>query len=226
MTLFFTLLPLYLLGNFHCAGMCGPLVMLLSSSPYRWLYFPGRLLSFTLAGLLAAEIGMWLFLSLEKIYLPAIVSIASGGMILLLGGLQLFSLSLPNFLGNPAASLAQKITPLLTQNTPRGVFLFGMGTLLLPCGQTLLVFSACALEGKPLSGLLNGFFFALLTTPSLIASLYATRLFPKKPSLYKYGMGGAFILLGTLLTLRGMAHLSWIPHCTLPPHSSTHIVLF
>ena len=63
MSLFFTLLPVYLFGNIHCAGMCGPLMMLLAKNRYRWAYFAGRLVSYTLAGLLSAEIGMFFFSS-------------------------------------------------------------------------------------------------------------------------------------------------------------------
>ena len=57
MTLLLTMLPLYLFGNVHCLGMCGPLVMLIGQHHFRYFYFVGRTLSFTLAGGLAGAAG-------------------------------------------------------------------------------------------------------------------------------------------------------------------------
>ena len=67
MSLLITMLPLYLLGNLHCIGMCGPLVMLLGQQRCRAFYFLGRTLSFTLAGLLAGALGSVLQLRSDTI---------------------------------------------------------------------------------------------------------------------------------------------------------------
>lgn len=78
MTLFFSLLPLYLFGNLHCIGMCGPLVMLIGRHRHRYFYFAGRVASFSLAGLLAGELGAVLHLVLKQYFLAEIVSLMCG----------------------------------------------------------------------------------------------------------------------------------------------------
>ena len=75
MTLFFSLLPLYLFGNLHCIGMCGPLVMLLGQHRYRFFYFAGRLASYSLAGLFAGELGAVLHVFLKQYRLAEISSL-------------------------------------------------------------------------------------------------------------------------------------------------------
>jgi len=227
MTLFFTLLPIYIFGNVHCAGMCGPLMMLLAKNRYRWAYFAGRTVSYSLAGLLSAEVGMFFFQTLSRYHLSALLSILFGAAILSLAFLTLFRMPYPGakWLAKKTARLSTLLAKLLSIYGPYPVFLFGVCTLLLPCGQTLVVFSACALEAKPLVGLVNGFLFALLTSPSLIVSMSA---FKRVRNSYHLWIGCATILVGLLAIFRGVADLNLISHLILNPHASTefHIVLY
>ncbi len=227
MTLFFTLLPIYLFGNVHCAGMCGPLMMLLAKNRYRWAYFAGRLVSYSLAGLLSAEIGMFFFQTLAHYHLSAFLSIVFGVTIMSLAFFTLFKLPFPGskWLARKTGRLSALFTKLLGVYGPYPVFLFGVCTLLLPCGQTLVVFSACALEAKPLVGLMNGFVFALLTSPSLIVSMGA---FKKVRHSYHLWIGCATLAVGFLAIFRGLADLDFITHFILNPNASSHyhIVLY
>lgn len=215
MILFFKLLPLYLLGNLHCAGMCGPFMMLLAKNPFKWAYFAGRSIAYACAGLLAAEAGLLLFQLLAQTHLSALLSLCFGIAILMLA-----------FFPNPGGKwLSRQVAPLLSKllkfSGPSSLFLFGCATLLLPCGQTLLVFSACALEANPLVGLVNGFLFALLTTPSLIFSMQALkRLRVWSPRLIQ-----CFTLaIGALAILRGLADFGIVEHLVLS--HKLHIVLY
>lgn len=215
MILFLKLLPIYLLGNLHCAGMCGPFMMLLAKNPFKWAYFLGRGFVYAFAGLLAAEVGLFLFQLLAKTHFSAILSLSFGIAILALA-----------FVPNPGGRwFSRATTPLLSKllkfKGPSSLFLFGCATLLLPCGQTLLVFSACALEANPLVGLINGFLFALLTTPSLIFSMQALKgLRAWAPHLIK-----CFTLaIGVLAILRGLADFNLIAHLVLSHRF--HIVLY
>src|SRR5690242_11860481 len=105
MTLFFSLLPLYIFGNLHCMGMCGPLVMLLGQHRYRFFYFVGRLLSFSLAGLVAGELGAVLHVFLKQYYLAEIISLGCGIMIIGWG--------IKKMRGNPVKpSVSSKKSPL------------------------------------------------------------------------------------------------------------------
>ncbi|MCC5831510.1 MAG: sulfite exporter TauE/SafE family protein [Chlamydiales bacterium] len=227
MTLFLTLLPIYLFGNIHCAGMCGPLMMLLAKNRYRWAYFGDRLTSYTFAGLLSAEAGMFFFQILARSYLSAFLSIAFGLTIIALAFFSFFRLPYPGskWVAKRTAGLSTFLARLITVYGPIPIFLFGVCTLLLPCGQTLVVFSACALEAKPLSGLINGSLFALLTSPSLILSMSA---FKRVRDSYHIWVGCATLLVGLLSLFRGLADLDLIAHLILNPNASPryHIVLF
>jgi uncharacterized protein len=230
MTLFFMLLPLYLFGNIHCLGMCGPLVMMIGQHRYRYFYFIGRILSFSLAGLLAGEMGAVLHLYLSKYYLAAAASILCGLVIIGLGLNTLFSWFEIHQIGQWKwiSHINQKLSSLMLKDTGWSTFLFGFFTVALPCGQSLIVFSACALTGDALIGLFNGFALALLTTPSLFLAMHARNLFKKLKGYTNTVLGLTSIAIGLTACFRGFADLGWVSHWIINPASSPsyHIVIF
>jgi sulfite exporter TauE/SafE len=229
MTLFFSLLPLYLFGNLHCMGMCGPLVMLLGQHHYRLFYFLGRLLSFSLAGLVAGELGAVLHVVLKHYFLAEIVSLICGMLIMGWGFQKLVGWKgLQRFPKSPLNALHRWVSTLLLKDAGWPVFLFGFFTVALPCGQTLVVFSACALAGNAWVGLGNGFAFALLTTPSLVLSMHTLTLFKKFKQYERPILGGCSIFVGFLACCRGLAEMGWISHWVLNPDApiSYHLVIF
>jgi sulfite exporter TauE/SafE len=218
------MLPLYLFGNLHCMGMCGPLVMMIGRHRFRSFYFLGRLTSFSLAGMIAGEAGAVLSFILKQYHLPALMCFLFGGWILFIGmytaagwqypGYQRFA----QFLGRFNHSLSL----LMLRDRAWPAFLFGFFTVTLPCGQTLIVFSACALAGNLYTGLLNGFAFALLTTPSLFIAMKAHAFFQRAKKHDKHLIGGFAVGVGLLSILRGFADMEWIPHLILNPQSPMH----
>lgn len=231
MTLFFSLLPLYLFGNLHCIGMCGPLVMLLGQHRYRFFYFLGRLLSFSLAGFLAGELGAVLHLFLKHYYLAEMISLICGialigwGTTKIMGGQ---SKQLKNTKLSSLSTLHRWISGLMLKDTGWSTFLFGFFTVALPCGQTLVVFSACALAGNAWVGLGNGFAFAFLTTPSLVIAMHTLTLFKKFKHYDQKIMGGCSIFVGLLACCRGLAEIGWMNHWILNPEAPAyyHLVIF
>ncbi|MBS4163362.1 Uncharacterized protein PRO82_000663 [Candidatus Protochlamydia amoebophila] len=230
MTLFFTLFPLYLFGNVHCLGMCGPLVLLLGKHHHRYFYFIGRILSFSLAGLIAGEAGAVTQIFLKDYYLAEIISIFFGVLIIYWGLNLLFnwnffkSITQWNLLQTINLTLSQ----LMLKNNWKATFFFGFFTVMLPCGQTLVVFSACALTGDAFIGLGNGFAFAILTTPSLVLAMHTYKFFNQLKQYSNIILGLSSILVGILACCRGFAELGWISHFILNPDSSPlyHIVIF
>jgi sulfite exporter TauE/SafE len=230
MTLFFSLLPLYLFGNVHCLGMCGPLVLLIGKHQYRYFYFMGRILSFSLAGLMAGEAGAVLQIFLKKYHLTESISIFFGMVIMYFGLGLLFNW---NFFKNITQwkflqTLNHTLAQLILKDNWKATFLFGFFTVLLPCGQTLVVFSACALVADPLVGLGNGFAFACLTTPSLVLAMHTYKFFNKLKRHSNTILGLSTIFVGILACCRGFAEMGWISHFVLNPNSPTlyHIVIF
>lgn len=226
MTLLISMLPLYLFGNLHCMGMCGPLVMMLGKSPFRHIYFLGRLTSFTLAGALAGSFGAVVNAVLSEMRISALASFFFGGLILICGAFTFFHRSLPGlgFLSIKLAPFNQKLTLYLLKGEPKATFLFGFFTILLPCGQTLIVYSACALSGDFLIGTINGLMFALITSPSLFLAMQAEKSLHLAKHYYNELVGLAALFAGGLALLRGLAEIGLIPHLIL--NSKFHIVLY
>lgn len=221
--------PVYLLGNLHCMGMCGPLTMLLAKHPYRHAYFLGRLSSFSLAGMLAGEIGAGVQLFLHQFHISAITSLLFGSFLLLMSFRYLTSFSLPRSkkLTHLLSHLNQKISLLILKPNFSAVFCFGLATVLLPCGQSLMVFSISALLANPFLGALNGLVFALLTTPSLWITMKASYKLLTLSKRYKWIMGSALLLVAAFALLRGLADLQIIEHLSITPNDALfHISIY
>ncbi len=226
MSLFLAMLPVYLLGNLHCLGMCGPLVIFLGKHPYRYAYFVGRLLTFSLAGLAAGELGSVFHIWLRTYHLSSLVSISFGLIMVFCGGVVLAGKGVPGnrWIGQLLSPISNRLSLLLLKQSFYATFLFGCATILLPCGQTLIVFSACALSQSGSTGLINGFAFALLTTPSLWLAMHASHLVSRWKEAGNQILGACAMVVGALAVLRGAAELDWISHFIL--NERFHIALY
>ncbi len=226
MTLLFTMLPFYVLGNLHCLGMCGPLVMMIGKHRFRYFYFAGRLVSFTLAGVIAGEAGTVLQVILNYYHLSVLTSFVFGALILFFSLFTLLNWRYPgyDFLARRLAGVNQNLSILMLKDQPWPSFLFGFFTIALPCGQTMIVFSAIALSGNIWTGFLNGFVFALLTTPSLFAAMHAHQLFFRLKKHYNAIIGVFGLLIGILAICRGLADVEVIPHLIL--NHKYHVVIY
>lgn len=230
MTLLLAMLPLYLFGNLHCLGMCGPLVMMIGQHRYRYFYFLGRTLSFTLAGLIAGALGAVAGAFFKHYHLAEATSFIFGGILVVLGFFTLCGWSYPGYewLGRKLARSSQTLSLLMLKDRAWPTFLFGFFTLLLPCGQTLIVFSACALSGDAYVGLINGFAFALLTSPSLFFAMKAHAFLRQARQYYQLVIGVSALMVGVLALLRGFAEIGWISHWVINASAPVyyHLVIF
>lgn len=226
MTLFLTMLPLYILGNLHCMGMCGPLVAMIGQHRYRWYYFVGRTLAFSLAGGVAGGVGAVVGAVFSFYHLSAITSILFGLLIIAATVSSFSGWHLPGgrWFTTMMSRAGRWMTPLMLQDRRWPTFLFGFLTIVLPCGQTLIVYSAIALVGDVSVGLLNGLMFAFLTSPSLFFAMHLHRLFPHSKGQAKPLLATAGALVGALAIGRGLADLAVIPHLVIS--QAYHIVIF
>lgn len=219
MHLLAAMFPIYVLGNFHCIGMCGPIAMLLGRSPYRIFYLIGRLVSFTLAGFLAGAFGEVLAISLNAYNLAGSLSVVIGIVMAVYGAFLLLSLKTPFLwkIEKWIAPFREKMNQLLFSKEPMPLFLVGFLTIALPCGQTLLVYSACALSGSAWIGTLNGFAFGLLTTPSLYLAMRGSSFLTRIKKYYKPIVGSMSVAIGAIAILRGLAEWGVISHFGVHP---------
>lgn len=226
MILLLTMLPVYLLGNLHCLGMCGPLVMMIGRNRFRYYYFFGRLVSYFLTGAIAGGLGAVLNVFLRAYQIPAAASLLFGGAILLMGLGNFFRWNPPRLMGKLGGNISSSLSLLLLKDHPFSTFLFGFFTVLLPCGQTLIVFSASALSGDVWVGAFNGAAFALLSSPSLWFAMHLHGWMAKIKKNYDVWMGVAAIFVGTVSIARGLAELEIIEHLSYPLSDQVHLVLF
>lgn len=227
MTLFFSMLPLYLFGNLHCLGMCGPLVMMIGHHRYRYFYFLGRTLSFSLAGMTAGGIGAVADTLFKHYHLGEATTFLFGILMMILGFFTLVGWSYPGHqrLSRRLASVNHTLSLLMLKDRAWPAFLFGFFTLALPCGQTLIVFSACALSGDLFIGLINGFAFAILTSPSLFFAMKAHAILRHARRHYRVIVGISAVIVGGLAILRGLAETDVISHWILNPEAPSHFHL-
>jgi len=215
--LLLAMLPVYLAGNLHCIGMCGPIALLLGRHRYRMYYLLGRFGSFSLAGALSGAVGAAINETLRVYQIPAVTGLLFGGVIVMIGLQQLlqwkpFSFSLFRGMSD---RFNKQLTLLVLQDRRLPVFLFGFFTVLLPCGQTVMVFSACAMAGDLGIGLINGMAFALLTSPSLWIAMRAQGVLAPFKQHYRTIIGALALLVGSFAIYRGALDLN-TPEPTCP----------
>ncbi len=215
------MLPIYIFGNLHCLGMCGPLAMMLGKHKFRLFYFLGRLVSYTIAGTIAGSLAEVLNVVLKEFHIQTITSFVFGFVFITTGFSSIFSMNLVRSLkfnrliNKKLANITHYLSHLMLQDKALSTFLFGFFTVMLPCGQTLLVFSACALSGSFFTGMINGFSFALLTSPSLFLSMQADSFLFKFKKYYHHLIGISAISVGLISLCRGFADLDLIDHLSL-----------
>lgn len=214
MSLLIAMFPLYVMGNLHCLGMCGPIAGWIGASSHRGFYLLGRLVSFTIAGSLAGALGEVIGVVLHHYHLPGVLSIVLG--IAMIGAGMMFGLgySFSFFfnMGKGQTILQKKLQQFLLIDEPWPLFMLGFLTIALPCGQTVLVYSACALSGSVYSGTLNGLAFGLLTTPALFLAMHMRSLVLRAKVWYQLVVAVSAIMVGCIAVLRGIADLGIIPH--------------
>lgn len=178
--LFLAAFSMGLFGSPHCLGMCGGIVTAfglsmqhVSDSKKNGLiltYHLGRLISYSLLGLIASVIGVAIFQSIMSNSAPRIVL----GAVLVLIGLAMFGLPLFNQLEKVGMRFWQSLAPIRKKVFPIDSFgkaLFaGLLWGFLPCG---LVYGALmmSIAGNDIAtGAALMFVFGLGTMPMLIAT--------------------------------------------------------
>jgi sulfite exporter TauE/SafE len=170
-----------LLGGGHCAGMCGGIVgavtVTLPGSKPKWpfllSYNLGRIVSYTLAGVLAGAIGASSFF-LEHVLPIEKILYALANVMLILLGLYLAGIwRVLTKLEAVGGKLWQRLQPwsrrlLPVRNIPQAVLL-GMLWGWLPCGLVYSVLVAAIATADPIKGGSLMLAFGLGTLPTLLA---------------------------------------------------------
>lgn len=208
MELIWTAFLLGLVGSLHCAAMCGPLIVAVSSArskgssfvTSRLVYNSGRIAIYCAIGLLFGAVGKTFVLAGLQRWL----SIAAGAAILL--GLLL---STRFALKTPFAKLVMKLKSLfgrlLQRRTLASQFLLGALNGLLPCGLVYIAAAGAATTLSPLGGALHMAAFGAGTLPMMLGIGAASGRLRFIALRFQKLIPICVVLVAMLLLLRGMS---------------------
>lgn len=170
--MFITAFMLGLAGSLHCAGMCSPLLMAVTSKSAsavwaRIIYNGGRILTYGLLGGIVSSAGAVLSLSSFQ----SSLSIIAGILIIVaaIAGVSRFQIpGLTKTVRTFTNFIRERFTFLMATKHPMATFLMGTLNGLLPCGMTLLALSSCAMLASPMDGLGFMVMFGVGTLPVML----------------------------------------------------------
>lgn len=212
-----------LFGSVHCVGMCGPLALAIPTyQNNKWvivfeklLYNFGRVITYSLLGLLIGVIGkqLWIY------GLQQGVSLLSGVLIIMAGLSRIFKIYLPRtrIFSKPVSLFNQLLTYAFKQRA--GHLFIGMLNGLLPCGFVYLAMVGAVNTPSSFTAAQYMFWFGIGTFPlMLLATIgsgfmgYAVRKRINKAIPY------VMVCLGCWFILRGLC-LN-IPYLSPPKQSA------
>lgn len=196
-------------GSAHCIGMCGPLAFAIPSPQGKWwhvvadkvIYNLGRVVSYTLIGLLFGFIGRQLWIS----GLQSAISLFSGMLIILAGISKLYHIRVKN--NRLAAKVFQPVNALLGYALKHraGHFIIGALNGFLPCGFVYLALVGAINAGSPIAAGRFMFLFGMGTFPLMLAAtISAGFVSPVVRRKINNVMPYLMVCLGLWFVLRGL----------------------
>jgi uncharacterized protein len=195
-------------GSLHCAGMCSPLSMAVTSFNKhmllnRLIYNTGRILVYGTFGALVATFGSLFNFQAVQVYL----SVALGALLILLGMGALTSLRIP-FLSKFVNKISQVVKTTFSKQLQKkntvSQFILGMLNGILPCGLTYLALSYTLTLNTPAEGFLFMAIFGLGTFPVMIGMPYLIKFIGSYVKINYSKLTTVMIGLGVLLIGRTM----------------------
>jgi len=198
-----------LFGSVHCVGMCGPLAFAIPSFHTRWwmvvvdkfIYNAGRVITYTLLGLLIGLLGRQLWLA----GMQQGVSIVSGILIIMAGLSRMFKVKFSQSKLMP--KLVAPINKLIgfALKHKAGHFAVGLLNGFLPCGFVYLALIGAVNTSSPYSSAQYMFWFGVGTFPlMLLATVSMGFIGPQVRRSINKVMPYLMVCLGLWFVLRGL----------------------
>jgi sulfite exporter TauE/SafE len=189
-------------GSLHCIAMCGAFSTSCSStSRHQLLYQTGRMISYSLLGIIAGILGLS-FQSFFKHPMVQVIPSIILGFFFVWWGISLYQnkkIEIVKIIPKSFMRLTTRLLGKSYQNPSSHGRSFSIGFLsaFLPCGLLYGVVISLALFQNPLVGMVGMFSFALGTIPGLVISPIIIKkimkplkeLLPKTTSLSLVGLG-------------------------------------
>ncbi len=174
-----TALVLGLAGSFHCIGMCGPIAFVLPvdrSSKSRlifqtFLYHLGRVITYSLIGVLFGFVGKGLYLAGFQQRL----SILMGIVMIVIAVIPVSIFNKYNFskpIYRIIGKVKQKLGLYLTKKSNKALFLIGFFNGFLPCGLVYMALLGSISTGSIINGSLYMAVFGLGTIPLMTGAIF------------------------------------------------------
>jgi sulfite exporter TauE/SafE len=198
-----------LFGSIHCIGMCGPLAFAIPIAENKWwliitdkiLYNLGRIVTYTILGLLIGFIGkqLWIY------GLQQGVSLLSGLLIIIAGLTRLFKIHLSD--SKLLSTLMLPVNKLLSYALGHhsGHFIIGLVNGLLPCGFVYLALAGALNTSSPVTSAQFMFWFGAGTFPlMLLATISSGFIGPIVRRRINHVIPYVMVCLGFWFILRGL----------------------
>lgn len=216
-----------LLGSFHCIGMCGPIAFVLpvdrqnsfKKTMQIAIYHFGRLLTYSLIGLVFGLVGKSLYLFGVQQQLSIAIGILMIVVVLIpYKTFNKYNLSKPlyRFVSKIKSALGAQ----LKKKSPDTFLTIGFLNGFLPCGLVYMAVFAAVATGSPLKGSLYMFVFGMGTIPLMTAAIYFSRFLSGvvRKKIQK-AIPVFVIIIGVLFILRGLG--LGIPYISPKPMTET-----
>jgi sulfite exporter TauE/SafE len=205
------------LGSFHCAGMCGPIALSLPLPQQslagvlsgRLLYNSGRVITYSLLGLIVGLIGH--SISLSGYQKP--LAIGTGILILLGVLLPVFFKrfdALSRLSGLYSGTIKDAFRKLFGKRSKLTLFLIGVVNGFLPCGFVYLALAGAIASGTWTQSVLYMTFFGLGTVPMMFTLAMIGKF--GGPSLYRIVNKASPYIAASVAILLIIRGLMFSPH--------------
>ena len=206
--MWWTALVMGFAGSLHCAGMCSPLAMAVTSQkPFlinKIIYNSGRIFTYGLLGTIAASFGSLFMITPYQ----GVISFIVGSMFLLMGIGTISGLRIPfltTALNNFTGRLKGLFSFWLKRKNNIAVLVMGMLNGLLPCGLTYLAMTYCFIMPSSADGFWFMTLFGVGTWPVMIGFTWLVSIgFGKIKVNYQRITTIVFIMIGVWLLARVM----------------------
>ncbi len=205
---FFSAFSMGLLGNLHCLGMCGPIVVVLHGNrplSSRLSYQAGRISMYSAIGLLIGLSGGAFRLATSQ----EIISIIAGSLMLFMLAIPsktMAALPIIGALGKVFMKLQQKTSIFWKERSLKGDFALGAINGILPCGFLYAAFLGSLNAEYPIGSALWMTLFGIGTIPSMLfAGSMASIKHEGWNKLFKKLLPIGTACIAILFILRGLA---------------------
>ena len=201
-----------LLGSFHCIGMCGPIAFMLPVDRTNnlkkisqiTLYHFGRLLSYSIIGLIFGLVGKGLYIFGFQQQLSIIIGVLMI-LIVLIPQKVFYKYNFSKPIFRVISKVKSALGTALKKKTPDTFLTIGFLNGFLPCGLVYMaVFAAIAL-GNTIEGSLYMLFFGLGTIPLMTTAIYFSSILKgNMRQRIQKAIPIFVVVIGVLFILRGL----------------------